>query len=268
MPRGTSLYDAARVQRRLWTPGVVRRALWGWWDAGEVGSLVLTSGRVTTMRDLTGTGRTLTASTGPVWSANGVRGYPAMTFAAATGERLRRTSAGISGTVLTVWLVGSLASTAASYGRAVSVSDDGDVNDYSDAARAAPILRSSSAASVTGFRANTEFPALGVTYDQPWIAEARFDGTNYTLRRNGTANTPTASSGTFGSNTVCWGANAGKDQERWAGLGIALIIALAALDRPTSDRIEGYLAWRVWPRGGNPLAAGHPYKNRPPLIGG
>jgi hypothetical protein len=74
MPRGTSLYDEARHQGRLWTPAVWRGTsrLAGWWDA-STGPIAHATG-VSQWNDLSGNGYHGTQATGtaqPVFNAIG-----------------------------------------------------------------------------------------------------------------------------------------------------------------------------------------------------
>lgn len=66
MPRGTSRYDEAQIQGRLWTPAVLRSQanLCGWYDFTNLGTIGLNSGtgRLSDVADISGFARNLTQS--------------------------------------------------------------------------------------------------------------------------------------------------------------------------------------------------------------
>jgi hypothetical protein len=55
MPRGTAIYDEARLQGRLWTPALERPALW--LDTFDLAAIVGVSGAVSQLTDKSGNGR-------------------------------------------------------------------------------------------------------------------------------------------------------------------------------------------------------------------
>jgi hypothetical protein len=60
MPRGLSDYDSARIQGRLWTPGLLRPA--AWFDASDLSTISIATG-VSEWRDKSGNARHMTQAT-------------------------------------------------------------------------------------------------------------------------------------------------------------------------------------------------------------
>src|SRR6476659_830650 len=84
MPRGTSLYDQARLAGRLWTPAIHRGgALAFWLDAADLSTIVTGTG-VSQWTDKGGCGRHATQATGsaqPTYSPTGFDGIrPGLSF--------------------------------------------------------------------------------------------------------------------------------------------------------------------------------------------
>lgn len=80
MPRGTSQYDAAIIERRLWTPQLVSTNCW--YDASDYSTLVWDA-RITTWKDKSGKGNDLnqaSVSAQPDWVENTFNNKPSVYF--------------------------------------------------------------------------------------------------------------------------------------------------------------------------------------------
>jgi len=90
MPRGVNQYDEAQLQGLLWTPDLVRPALW--LDAADASTVSVATG-VSEWRDKSGNGRHFTQTTTanqPAYNQNGINGLSSISFDG-TAKALRRT---------------------------------------------------------------------------------------------------------------------------------------------------------------------------------
>jgi hypothetical protein len=123
------------------------------------------------------------------------------------------------------------------YGRVVVTSKDGTTQDFNDALNACLILRDSSNNSYNGFRGGSAYAATAVSDGTENSLIAKFDGTNYTLYKNNSLGSQSASSGSFSIRAI------GVFEEIWAlgsvGAGVMgeLIIGATLTD---SDRGKIY----------------------------
>ncbi|MFN7305720.1 MAG: hypothetical protein ACK5TQ_03965 [Acetobacteraceae bacterium] len=80
MPRGSSVIDDARLQRRLWTPDLLRPALWLDW--ADVSTISLATG-ISEVRDKSGNARHFTQSVSasqPAYRPDGINGLGSLSF--------------------------------------------------------------------------------------------------------------------------------------------------------------------------------------------
>jgi len=80
MPRGVSLLDEARLQQRLWTPALLRPALW--MDAADQSTITTATG-ISEWRDKSGNGRHFTQSVAarqPGYNTTGINGLGTIAF--------------------------------------------------------------------------------------------------------------------------------------------------------------------------------------------
>ena len=271
MARGITRYDEAQLQQRLWTPNLLRPALW--LDAADASTVSVATG-VSEWRDKSGNGRhftqTATASQ-PAYNRNGINGLGSISFDP-TNDSLQRTpEAWAFQYPVTAFIVFRAAAFNGSYNSLFEFytiagqTTAGWSNLINPASRSAIY-----ATNTTGGQNNYDGTGV-VTYvtNQTYIftgthqnnslvglQNGKTDGSNtgtYTLRTNlGTSPLYIGSSPLFSRYT------------NWQ-IGEVIITNNAALS--TSDRlkIEGYLAWK-W---GIPadIVTSSPFLNRPPLIG-
>lgn len=271
MPRGISRLDEAILQGRLWTPALLRPALW--LDAADPSTITIATG-VSEWRDKSGNGRHFTQAVGgsqPAYNQNGINNLGSISFNG-TAKALQRTpEAWAFQYPITSFIVFRASALTNAYNSLFEFyTTAGPANaGWSD------LIKSNGRSAV--YAANTasgqpNYDGTGVaTYvtNQTYIFSAihqnnsliglqngKTDGSNsgsYTLRTNlGTSPLYIGSSPLFNRYT------------NWQ-IGEVIITNNAALS--TSDRlkIEGYLAWK-W---GIPsdIVTSSPFLNRPPLIG-
>ena len=273
MPRGLNPYDEAGfVQRRLWTPDLVRPALW--LDAADASTVSVATG-VSEWRDKSGNGRHFTQTTTanqPAYNPNGINGLGSIAYDATNDALQRAPEAWAFQYPITAFIVFRAAAfTNPGYN---SLFECFTINGATAAGWTCLIKNNGRSAiystSIIGTQPN--YDGTGVaTYvtNQTYIftsviqnnslvglQNGNTDGSNtgsYTLRTNlGTLPLYIGSSPSFSRYT------------NWQ-IGEAIITNNAALS--TSDRLkaEAYLAWK-WGIRTN-IVKSSPFLNRPPLIG-
>ena len=103
MPRGTSQYDAAIIERRLWTPQVVPTDVW--YDASDYSTLVFDA-RVTTWKDKSGNNKQLdqvTVGKQPDWVENSFNTKPSIKFDGINDELVAATATTYSTSHTFIW---------------------------------------------------------------------------------------------------------------------------------------------------------------------
>ncbi len=287
MPRGLNPYDEAVLQRRLWTPNLLRTALW--LDANDLPTISTATG-VSEWRDKSGNGRNFTQGTGgtqPTFTPNGLNGRPVLSFngsqwltsinTAATWNFLHNTN---GSSVFAVWKAGNISDPNVAYGlmgtNAATSANIGTYiafDDRSSAPRNNGVLAqvsgggstSVSAASADGLMpANTPVILSHIADPNNGTAANRsFVRVNKTLSQiNIQTTAPSASNASFALQIGALGNNV------LPLIGyIAEVIILASIaSNAIRQRIEGYLAWK-WGLKEAALIADHPFAKRPPLIG-
>ena len=271
MPRGVSRYDEAQLQQRLWTPDLLRPALW--LDAADQSTITVATG-VSEWRDKSGNNRHFTqsvAASQPAYNRDGINGLASIRFDG-TAKALQRTpEAWAFQYPVTAFIVFRAAAFNGGYNALFEF--------YTIAGQATagwgdlinPSSRSAIYATNTAGSQNNYDGTGGLTYvtNRTYIftgthqnnslagfQNSRPDGSNsgtYTLRTNlGTSPLSIGSSPIFSRYT------------NWQ-IGEVIITNNAALS--TSDRleVEGYLAWK-WGIAAD-VVTSSPFVNRPPLIG-
>ena len=287
MPRGVSPLDEARLQGRLWTPTQLRTALW--LDAADLSTISVATG-ASTWRDKSGNQRHFTQGTGgtqPTLTPNGLNGLNVLSFngsqwltsanTAATWNFLHNTN---GSSIFAVWKAGNSSDPNAAHGlmgtNAATSANIGTYIAYDDRASAPRnngLLvqvsgggsTSVSAASADGLMpANTPVILSHIVDPNNGTpANRSFVRVNKTLSQINTLSTaPSASNASF---TLQIGA-VGSNTVPLIGYIAEIIILASIASARVRQQIDGYLAWRWALR--EALTAGHPFANRPPLIGG
>jgi hypothetical protein len=289
MPRGVSPLDEAQIQGRLWTPALLRIALW--LDAADLSTISVTTG-VSTWRDKSGNQRHFTQGTGgtqPTLTPNGLNGRNVLSFngsqwltsvnTAATWNFLHNAN---GSSVFAVWKAGNVANPNTLYGlmgtNAVASVNAGVALIYDDRSSSSrndrvictierAIAGGSTVANLSADNAhpsNTPVILSHIGDPNNAIAANRSSilvNRGAAIRLNTFTLAPSASNASF---TLQIGA-CGNNQIPMVGYVAEIVI----LDFIVNDRvrqvIEGYLAWKWGLR--DALTTGSPFLNRPPLIG-
>jgi hypothetical protein len=255
MPRGLSDYDSARIQGRLWTPEVLRPDFW--FDAADQSTITISSGNVTQWNDKSGNARNLTtASSYPSYSIEGRNGLNVVTF---SGSSLAVTGLSINYTAQSTFGAFRLGSYPL-YARVWTQSDAGI--DFSTSGAYIPIV--SGPATPTWCSYTTNFESQISLTDGAWcIFSSVHNGAVLRNAANGVL--AALASATLSKTFTRFGMTdsfSGATVPFSGDYGELVVLPTGGVTR---DRVlvEGYLSWK-W---AIPLAANHPFANRPPLIG-
>jgi hypothetical protein len=256
MPRGIDPRDSAYLQGRLWTPAVLRPA--AWYDAADLSTISVSTG-VSEWRDKSGNARHMTQATSsiqPLFVPEYKNGLGAVNF------RGQKTSDGVG------------------------------QDDYLAMAASVSVITAFCVCIRSAASANNFVFTSGNSYD--WhgtgasggvmgpLADSSNSSSNWrsgTNRSNGLSITVTSYSGqdiwTLYS-FLCSGnmevqsigrdrfnLNGGVGYHTTKGHYCEVLFTQNQLETARVNMVEGYLSWK-W---GIPLAADHPFANRPPLIG-
>jgi hypothetical protein len=288
MPRGVNRVDEAVIQNRLWSPDVLRTALW--LDASDISTITVATG-VSEWRDKSGLGRNVTQGTGiaqPTLTLNELNGKSVLSFngsqyltsinTAATWNFLHNTN---GSSVFAVWKAGNVADPNTIYtllgNNGAASANTGYYIIYDDRASASrnDAIISQISRGVTGQVAASNTTANGVhPANTPVIisliadpnngvaANRSFLRINRTLTQaNVDINAPVATDASF----VLQIGAAGNNVVLHVGYIAEVIILSSIVSNNTRQILEGYLAWK-WGMITSLLPT-HPYINRPPLIG-
>ena len=284
MPRGLNDYDSAKIQGRLWTPETLP---WiSWHDFNDLSTIGVDGSGVNAAREKTGNGRDFAMTNNT---------YKAAAKELATGKWAFDCGSTSVKFVSSSSDWASTAKTAISCHRFVNVDGTGGfgpVLSFKDVG--ATTWAETSFVNTTvnpGYQARSfcaAIPTLGsggvigrgisdATSNNVEIFVWTYDGvsvtsnSSYQARLNGASKSVIAS-GSFGfqnsSYISAFGARAAASTTpqasvRFGGEIMEIMFANNVLSLRDLQLVEGYLSWK-W---GIPLAADHPYANRPPLIG-
>ena len=271
MPRGVSRLDEARLQRRLWTPDLLRPALW--MDAADASTITTATG-ISEWRDKSGNGRHFTQSVAanqPAYNRNGINGLGSISYDA-TNDALQRTpEAWAFQYPVTSFIVFRAAAFTNAYNSLFEFfTTNGPANaGWSDLIKSngrSAVYSTSTAGTqpnydgtgVATYVTNQTYIFTGIHQNNSLVGlqNGNTDGSNsgtYTLRTNlGTGPLYIGSSPMFSRYT------------NWQ-IGEVIITNNAALSTFDRLKIEGYLA-NKWGNAADTVASS-PFLNRPPLIG-
>ena len=259
MPRGTSAIDAARLQRKLWTPASHLAPVRLWLDTAAPQTITATSGIVSEWRDRSGRDRHASqASSGlrPAWSGAG-----GVVFTGAIGHFLE-TPALWTSSLSEIGIVALCTTDTVRESALFTHNPDPidtvrilahlpwpDGNFYFD-------VISPATGRVSGAWGGT----LGARHLWSFVYSVG-RGTQYVSRDGTTLNSTARSTslGAGGTFTISSGAGLGHDGS------IFEFLFVDDCSEWHIRRLEGYLAWK-WDRL-EALPLSHPYRARPPLIG-
>jgi hypothetical protein len=289
MPRGVSISDEAELQKRLWSPAIIRPALW--LDANDLSTISVATG-ISQWRDKSGNGRHVSQATGgtqPTFTRNGLNGLPVLSFngsqyltsisATSVWNFLHNTN---GSSVFAVWKAGNVANPNTLYGllgtTAVASANIGLALIYDDRLSSSrndrvicTIERGVGGGSTaTNLSLDNAHPS-----NTPVILSHIGDPNNATaanrsfirvnngavIQLNTSLLSPSASNASF---TLQIGA-CGNNQIPMVGYIAEIVVFNSIVNDRVRQQVEGYLANKWGLR--NSLVASHPFLNRPPLIG-
>lgn len=271
MARGVSRFDEAMLQGRLWTPGLLRPALW--LDADDQSTVTIATG-VSEWRDKSGNGRHFTqsvAASQPAYNRNGINGLGSIRFDG-TAKALQRTpEAWAFQYPVTAFIVFRAAAFNGGYN---SLFEFYTVNGSATAGWSDLIGPASRSAVYSTSTVSTQpnYDGTGVfTYatNQTYIFTGVHQNNSLVGLRNGNVDGSNAGSYTLrtnlGASPLYIGSSPMFNRYTNWQIGEVIITNNAALS--TSDRlkVEGYLAWK-WGIAAD-VVTSSPFVNRPPLIG-
>ena len=251
MPRGINDYDTAILQRRLWTPAVLRPD--AWFDASDLSTITISTG-VSEWRDKSPNGRHMTQGTTsvqPPLASNAKNGLSCVQFRFQNTQFVQSDNLAMSASlnVRAAYCSVYRQSGIPSYANNCNFIFTDPVNfNWAPAFGDLGPLASTTLAETLNWRNSSNF-ASGSSIDvgsyvgqDIWNVYSFSSSGNQVTRSIGRDRSDFHSSkGLYGE--VLWFTSAHSARDRWL--------------------IEGYLShkWAI------PLAADHPYANRPPLIG-
>lgn len=269
MPRGVSLYDEARLQGRLWTPNVLQPALW--LDAADQSTITIATG-VSEWRDKSGNGRHAVQASGtaqPAYSTTAFQGLPGITFDGVNDAMNISTALAQGNQTHGVYWVARMIGNGSGPDAyrsflAVLPSANQDIGAllYTNPAR--------KAASYPYFgQPNSFFFDAGpdVPLNTSFIHAFQSNTTGWGVWQNGSLLGTTAGIATPNANNAGYILGGHSPvYPRFSNIVFAEVIGIPNATAWTRTLWEGYVAWRWNLR--DSIPASHPFRNRPPLIGG
>lgn len=258
MPRGRNDYETAQIQGRLWTPAVLRPA--AWWDAADLATIAYSGSAISQWSDKSGNGIHATGGA-QILEAISQNGLPGIVTAPGSNSSFAINSAGTASRSMIVAtrpkVTGGgtgfrgLCATGASSGSGSAMYSNNGANKW-------------------GTWSSVDYSGgIQLVAGTPYLLcmDGLDSGSFY---RNG------ASDGTYaateGQGQLAGSASMGHiggqigqsgTTQKYDGTYFEIVWMSSAMTAPQRQALEGYLSWK-W---GIPLAADHPFANRPPLIG-
>lgn len=255
MPRGTSVYDEARLQRRLWTPLNFGLSLAIWWDPTQ--GITMNGSTVSVWKDrVTGLAaqQTSAGSQPGISTRNGVQrltfnGNQTLTFPAPTLPK--------STTPTTYALSGYSASNGSGTPFAFGVGTTD---------RASRLFAQESNGVVAGALSGTDTPSTVSWTNADRFAVFLVANGSQIIRVDGVAAGSTSLTLATDNSSTGYIGYWGPYGARWSG-DIGHIMAInRVLSTFETQKLEGWESWSDGKSGSN-LPASHPFFSRPPLIG-
>jgi hypothetical protein len=258
MPRGTSRYDEAALQQRLWTPKNSDFAIGGWWDVADLSTLTHTGSGISEWRDKSGNAYHGTQSTdadrprfnplafgeraGLTWDSSD--GLSSALSASSGSESVFCVGQTPGGTINTI--IGAFNG---SGGRQFRVEANNQLG----------FVRQGVAGTSSG-TGNT------IPLDTPILIGLTYDSSTVTFYSQGQIlGSPISFSPSLTAGRTSYLGRQQLGLEGWDGTLAEIIVIQSVVPDDIREKIEGYLAWK-W-EFQNSLAAGHRYVSRPPTIG-
>lgn len=251
MPRGRNDYQSAQIQGRLWTPELLRPV--AWFDAADLSTITITTD-VSEWRDKSGNGRHATQSSAgnrPIYSAFSLQGLPGLTV---QDDWLDATYSA-NGTA--VWMAAMPNATSATVYYPIGLQSGGQGGILAGGADATVTQRAGWWNGTTALLSSNT-----VTAGKKFILSGATDSTIPSRRFRLTPGAEVTDSVSQSVSAIRIGKRA---DGLWPFDGVIseVVFGEPFTGNRTRDLVEGYLGWK-WDI---PLAADHPFANRPPLIG-
>jgi hypothetical protein len=273
------------LQGRLWTPALVRPALW--LDAADLSTISVATG-VSEWRDKSGNGRHFTQGTGgtqPTFTANGLNSIPVLSF---NGSQYLTSPAAVStwnflhntngSSIFVVWKAGNIADPNAAYGlMGTNAATSANIGTYIAFDDRASVPRNNGVLAQVSGGGSTSVSAASADNLMPantpvilshiadpnngTAANRSFVRVNKTLSQINTQLTaPSASNASFALQIGALGNNV----LTLTGYIAEIVVLASVASTAIRQQIEGHLAWK-WGLRAN-IVDDHPFKNQPPLI--
>jgi hypothetical protein len=242
-----------------------------WLDANDQTSLSVSGVSVTQWRDKSGNANNSTTVIGtPILNQKAINGFSAIRVQTGSYFYFSPLATSANTTTVSAFVVANLSNSPANtFGRLLSFGNTADGTNNFDFQTVGNFIfcRENVNQQMAIYRNSLAGPnvTMNVTYEQPFLMNAVFDGTNCSSFLNGTANTSFSSAGTFTFNQLGIGVNINTKSspaDVHSGLVGEVIVYYSALSTNQRQQIEGYLAWK-WGLVGN-LPSTHPFKLFPP----
>jgi hypothetical protein len=267
MPRGFSVYEDALIQRRLWTPDLLRPAVW--LDASDIRTVILSGSNVTQWNDKSGNERNMTVGgNAPAIANNSLNGLNTILFDNRSATQTLVNSYSYSGNDITLF---SLARSSrlggrTNFPRLWSMNATGQT-DFGNTAGLLMLYGVGSPNNASMFRNNAVMAQSPQNTNDQWAlhigtksgGSATFSSNGETRAVGSTSNTP------FGFNFIRIGNDTSASDSGLFGNVAETGILPFAVTLKEEQQLAGYILWR-WGLTGL-LPAAHPFRNRPPLIG-
>lgn len=266
MPRGTNLYDEARLQGLIWTPNTLRAALW--LDAADLSTLTIATG-VSQWRDKSGNNRHLsqTAPTQqPALTLNAQNGLPALTFDGSNDFMLNASVGAANLDVVQIISVFRMITGGANEDIPMGVGQT------ASAGAIRTFYRSNNGTTVGFASWGNDVTSSAYSYDiggnfhvfEIWNTQ-RATPNQIRIGKNGSITTYSVGSLNLTADGFSVGSlRGGAVASYYSNIAVGeILVAYSEWSQRDRQLVEGYLGWK-W---GVPLDASHPFANRPPLIG-
>jgi hypothetical protein len=257
MPRGLSDYDSAVIQGRLWTPDVLRPALW--LDAADLSTITIATG-VSEWRDKSGNARHASQATPgnqPAYSEFSFSGRPGLTFDG-TSDFLSMTAwPQVNGH--NVFCVADTTSVGTGY--VIVMSRTVGTAPFSPAPYFGLVGNNRKPCIFWGSSSPSADLAIQASAVQrAAVFRWNFSTGNASTEVDGSNLSSSSHSETVLTNWTAIGSDFGSQRP---AIVLSELLIVTSPGVAEAAAIHGYLSWK-W---GIRLAASHPYANRPPLIG-
>jgi hypothetical protein len=259
----------AATNRAVFTPRQISGCQL-WLDAADPSAFTLTGSNVTLWKDKSGNANNSTTVIGtPILNQKAINGFSAIRVQTGSYFYFSPLTTAANTTTVSAFVVANLSNSPANtFGRLLSFGNTADGTNNFDYQTVGNFIfcRENANQQMAIYRNSLVGPnvTMNVTYEQPFLMNAVFNGTNCSSFLNGTANTSFSSSGTFTFNQLGIGVNINtktNPSDVYSGLIAEVIVYYAALSTSERQQTEGYLAWK-WGLISS-LPNGHPYKQPP-----